>query len=116
MSVMERTGEIGTLMALGITRNKVMKLFLSEGFVIGLVGGLLGTAIGVGLAMLISHIGIPMPPAPGMDHGFTAAIRITDSLVIVGFFVALISAVLASVYPAWKASQLEIVDALRHSK
>jgi putative ABC transport system permease protein len=57
-----------------------------------------------------------MPPAPGMDHGFTAAIRITNSLVIVGFFVALISAVLASVYPAWKASRLEIVDALRHSK
>ena len=116
MSVMERTGEIGTLMALGITRKKIMKLFLSEGFVIGLVGGLLGTAIGVGLAILISYIGIPMPPAPGMDHGFTAAIRITNTLVISGFFVALVSAVLASVYPAWKASRLEIVDALRHSK
>ena len=116
MSVMERTGEIGTLMALGITRKKIMKLFLSEGFVIGLVGGLLGTALGVGLAMLISYIGIPMPPAPGMDHGFTAAIRITNTLVYSGFFVALISAVLASVYPAWKASRLEIVDALRHSK
>ncbi len=116
MSVMERTGEIGTLMAVGITRQKIMKLFLSEGFVLGLVGGLLGTAIGVGLAMLISYIGIPMPPAPGMDHGFTAAIRITNTLVVSGFFVALISAVLASVYPAWKASRLEIVDALRHSK
>ena len=85
-------------------------------FVLGLVGGLVGTAIGVGLALLISHIGIPMPPAPGMDHGFTAAIRITNTLVVSGFFVAVISAMLASVYPAWKASRLEIVDALRHSK
>lgn len=116
MSVMERTGEIGTLMAVGITRRKVMKLFLSEGFVLGLVGGLIGVAIGTSLGALISHVGIPMPPAPGMDHGFTAAIRITNELIISAFFVAVISAILASVYPAWKASQLEIVDALRHSK
>jgi len=65
---------------------------------------------------VISAIGIPMPPAPGMDQGFTAAIRMTWDLLLGGFFVAVVSAVLASLYPAWKASRLEIVDALRRAR
>jgi putative ABC transport system permease protein len=68
------------------------------------------------LAEVISVIGIPMPPAPGMDHGFTAEIRATGSLLFGGFAVAVTSATLASLYPAWKASRLEIVDALRRAR
>lgn len=116
MSVMERTSEIGTLMAIGYRQRKVMQLFVSEGFLIGLAGGLVGVVLGYGLAEVISAIGIPMPPAPGMDQGFTAAIRMTWDLLLGGFFVAVVSAVLASLYPAWKASRLEIVDALRRAR
>ena len=116
MSVMERTSEIGTLMAVGFRRRSVMRLFVSEGLVIGLIGGLGGAALGYVLAQLISAVGIPMPPAPGMDAGFTASILVTWTLVINGFLVAVISAVLASLYPAWKASRLEIVDALRRAR
>ncbi len=116
MSVMERTGEIGTLMAIGYRRRKVMQLFVSEGFMIGLAGGLIGMLLGWVLAEVISVIGIPMPPAPGMDHGFTAEIRATGSLLFGGFAVAVTSATLASLYPAWKASRLEIVDALRRAR
>lgn len=116
MSVMERTGEIGTLMAIGYRRRKVMQLFVSEGFMIGLSGGLVGMTLGWLLAEFISYIGIPMPPAPGMDHGFTAEIRTTGALLVGGFAVAVVSATLASLYPAWKASRLEIVDALRRAR
>ncbi len=116
MSVMERTSEIGTLMALGYRQRKVMQLFVSEGFIIGVAGGLTGVALGYVLAAAISAVGIPMPPAPGMDQGFTAAIRMTPDLLIGGFFIAVVSAVLASLYPAWKASRLEIVDALRRAR
>ena len=116
MSVMERTSEIGTLMAIGYRQRKVMQLFVSEGFLIGIAGGITGVVLGYLLAELISSVGIPMPPAPGMDQGFTAAIRMTGELLIGGFLVAVVSAVLASLYPAWKASRLEIVDALRRAR
>ena len=116
MSVMERTSEIGTMMALGFRGRRIMQLFVSEGFIIGLSGGILGTLIGYGLALLISRIGIPMPPAPGMDEGFVASIRVTWHIALSGFFVAVVSAVLASLYPAWKASKLNIVDALRRAR
>lgn len=116
MSVLERTSEIGTLMAIGYRRRKVMQLFVSEGLMIGIAGGVVGVGLGYLLARIISAIGIPMPPAPGMDQGFTAAIRTTWDLLAGGFLVAVVSAVLASLYPAWKASRLEIVDALRRAR
>jgi len=57
-----------------------------------------------------------MPPAPGMDEGFTAEIRITPELGLTTFLLAFGTTLLASVYPAWKASRMEIVNALRHSR
>lgn len=115
-SVLERTGEIGTLMALGTRRNEVLRLFLVEGALLGGMGALIGVALGFALASVISSIGIPMPPAPGMSRGFTGAIRITAPLVGEGILMALGTTVVASLYPAWKASRLTIVDALRHNR
>lgn len=116
MGVMQRTSEIGTLMAVGLKRRKVLQLFLSEGLVLGLLGAGGGVLIGFALGALISWVGIPMPPAPGMDEGFTAEIRITPELGLTTFLLAFGTTLLASVYPAWKASRMEIVNALRHSR
>lgn len=116
MSVLERTAEIGTLMAIGYRGRKIMQLFVTEGIVIGLMGGIAGTLLGVGGAELISSVGIPMPPAPGMESGFLAHIRVTPQLAMSAFLIAVVSAVIASLYPAWKASRLEIVDALRRAR
>lgn len=116
MSVVERTGEIGTLMAVGFRRRKVMRLFVGEGLLLGVLGGAAGTLVGLILAGLVSLVGIPMPPAPGMSEGFTAAIRVDGDLALAGFLLAVASAVAASLYPAWKASRLEIVDALRRAR
>ena len=104
------------MMAMGFRGRRIMQLFVSEGFIIGLCGGIGGTAIGYSLAILISGIGIPMPPAPGMDEGFVASIRVTWQIALSSFLVAIVSAVLASLYPAWKASKLNIVDALRRAR
>lgn len=114
-SVRERTSEIGTMMAIGFRRREVMQLFVSEGVVLGLVGGALGALLGYLLAYAISAVGIPMPAAPGMDEGFDAEIRVTAELAFNGFLLAVASSILASLYPAWKASRLEIVDALRRA-
>jgi putative ABC transport system permease protein len=116
MSVMERTGEIGTSMALGYSRQAILRLFVSEAALLGLFGGLLGILVGVGLAHLISTIGIPMPPPPGMARGFTGEIHVTWRLTLDALGLAFGTTLLASVYPAWKASRMEIVDALRHSR
>lgn len=72
--------------------------------------------IGVALAQLISAVGIPMPPPPGMKRGYNGEIMLTWSLVAGTWLLAVASTVLASFYPAWKASRLVIVDALRHGR
>ncbi len=115
MSVVERTGEIGTLMALGLKRRNILQLFVSEGVLLAIIGGSLGLALGIALAHLISSVGIPMPPPPGMAVGFTGEILVTWRLAVVAVATAVVATTLASVYPSWKASRLEIVDALRHN-
>ncbi len=116
MSVMERTGEIGTVMALGTRRKQLLGLFLTEGLLLGIIGAVVGLIIGFGLAKVISAIGIPMPPPPGMSHGLIGQIRVTPALAIESVLLAVATTLIASVYPAWKASRLVIVDALRHNR
>ena len=115
MNVMERTGEVGTLLAIGLKRKKILQMFATEGALLGLVGGLSGIAFGYVLAELISSFGIPMPPPPGMDRGYTGEIRVTAGLLISAFLIASITTLLAGLYPAWKASRQQIVNALRHN-
>ncbi|MHB9101387.1 MAG: ABC transporter permease [Sulfuricella sp.] len=115
MNVLERTGEIGTLLAIGFRRKKILHLFAIEGLLLGLAGASLGLVAGYGLAELISAIGIPMPPPPGMTEGYTGKIRITLNVVMNAFLIAFITTALAGLYPAWKASRLQIINALRHN-
>lgn len=115
-SVLERTGEIGTLLATGTRRRSVMKLFLLEGLVLGIVGGAAGLAIGLSLARAISAVGIPMPPPPGSNRGYVAGILVTGPLAARAFLVSVVTALAASLHPAWRASRLAIVDALRHNR
>lgn len=116
MSVLERTSEIGTAMAIGVKRRGILQQFISEGLLIGVVGGVGGIALGLLLGQLISAIGIPMPPPPGMAHGFTGQIAITPALAFDALVLAIGTTLLASVFPAWKASRMIIVDALRHQR
>jgi putative ABC transport system permease protein len=113
MSVLERTMEIGTSLAIGVRSAEIMQLFLVEGALIGLAGGMIGVSVGYGLAELISAIGIPMPPPPGMARGYTGQILVSSSLAIDALLLALTTTLVASVMPAWKASRMNIVDALR---
>ena len=116
MSVLERTREIGTLLALGNRRREVLGLYVAEGLWLGVIGGLAGVLIGVALAQIISSVGIPMPPPPGMKRGYSGEIMLTGSLIVGVLLLAVVSTLLASLYPAWKASRMVIVDALRHGR
>lgn len=116
MAVLERTGEIGTIMALGVRRRGVLQMFLAEGSVIGIVGAGLGLLTGYVLAAIISHVGIPMPPPPGMADAYTAKIMVTPALAMESFGLAALTTLLASAYPAWKAARMVVVDALRTNR
>lgn len=116
MSVMERTREIGTVMALGLRSSRVLRLFLIEGAMLGVIAGIIGVSLAFALAEIISAVGIPMPPAPGMSRGFTARIMVTPGIAFDAFLLAVGTTLIASVYPAWRASRMNIVDALRHNR
>ncbi len=116
MTVLERTGEIGTALALGVRRSRIWRQFFLEGALVGLIGGAAGIVAGAVLAEVVSRIGIPMPPPPGMDHGYTAGIALSPALFADAFRVAAGPALLAAVYPAWSASRRPIVDSLRHNR
>jgi putative ABC transport system permease protein len=114
MAIFERTREIGTVMALGTRRRGVVSMFVLEGIALGALGGLLGVVLGVVFAKLISALGIQLPPPPGSTRGFTVQIFVVPAVLIQAFRLSLITSALASLYPAWRAARLDVVEALRH--
>ena len=116
MSVLERTTEIGTSLAIGLRRSTLMRMFIAEGAMIGVAGGVLGVILAFVLAQAISAVGIPMPPPPGMARGFLGEILIVPQLVVDALVLAIVTTFAASILPAWKASRMVIVDALRQNQ
>jgi len=114
MAIFERTREIGTVMALGTRRRGVVSMFVLEGIALGAVGGIVGVVLGVALAKIISAIGIQLPPPPGSTRGFVVQILIVPEVLAQAFRLSIITATLASLYPAWRAARLDVVEALRH--
>lgn len=114
MSILERTREIGTLMAIGTTRGRVWRMFLLEGFMIGLLGGLLGLAGGAALGWLINRGNVMLPPPPGYTVGYRLQIMTQSATLVAAFTMAVVTATISSVLPALKASRMKIVDALGH--
>ena len=112
MNVFDRTKEIGTLKALGFKNIKILKLFVMEGFSWGVLGAGIGIIIGILLCEIISIIGIPMPPPPGMDKSFVAELIWNREILVGVSRVTILSTLLASFWPAWEASRKKIVVAL----
>ncbi len=116
MTIMERTGEIGTSLALGVPRSRVLRRFMIQGAMLGTFGGLAGIALGMAFAHAINAVGIPMPAPPGSAHGYIGGVLLTPRLVLESFALAVVTSTIASIYPAFKASRMPIVDALRHNR
>jgi len=115
MSVTERTGEFGTLRALGNRGRQVIGIVVLENLLLGVIGALAGAFAGVMLAAAISAIGIPMPPPPNSNLGYVARIRVVPSIVGASIVVGVVATVLAALLPAWRASRIPVVDALRQN-
>lgn len=114
MSIFERTREIGTLMAIGVTRGRVWRMFFLEGLMTGILGGILGVAAGALLATLINSGNVMLPPPPGYTVGYKLSILLQPPVLATAFLISVITATLSSILPALKASRLKVVDALGH--
>ncbi|MBI2278431.1 MAG: ABC transporter permease [Dechloromonas sp.] len=114
MTLFERTREFGTMLALGNRTTTVFRLIMAESLCLGLLGAGLGMAAGCISAIGISAIGIPMPPPPNANLGYTALIRIVPATVLTAGVIGFVAAILATILPARRAARLDIVDALRH--
>lgn len=101
VSVTERTREIGLRMAVGARSVDILKQFLIESVVMCLVGGIIGILTGHGVSLFIeAHLHWPIESSPG---AVIAAFAVSASIGMVFGF-----------YPAWKASQLDPIEALRY--
>jgi len=113
MTLFERTREFGTLLALGDKPKDVFRLIMTESALLGLFGSTIGVLVGCAAAMLISAIGIPMPPPPNANIGYTAFIRLVPVEIALAGLIGFVATCLAAVLPARRASRLNVVDALR---
>ena len=114
MAVFERTGEIGALRAIGARRSTLVAMFLTEGVGVGLLGAGLGVAASWLIAGAVEMAGgIPMPPPPGMSQGFQAYFNLTGGVLLDAFAVTVAATLVSSVYPAFAASRIRIVEALQ---
>jgi putative ABC transport system permease protein len=115
MVVYERTGEFGTLLALGMKRRQIFRLVLLENTLLGLLGSGLGVVAGIALAEALSAIGLPMPPPPGSNTAYTAIIRVVPWILGAAALTGAAAAALAALLPGRRAARLAVVDALRHN-
>ena len=105
MSVYERTREIGVLRALGWSQSRVMWMIMAEAVSVCLAGGALGVGIGYGLLSVVSRDAIMMGANPS---------TISAESLRQAFLVVLVMGLVAGLYPAWRASRLQPVEALRY--
>lgn len=101
VSVTERIREIGIRKAIGAQPEEIMVLFLIEAVTLSLIGGVAGIISGGGMALLI-----------GKAIGWT--ISISGAAVLVAFLFSMAVGLFFGVYPAFKASRLNPIEALRH--
>jgi putative ABC transport system permease protein len=112
MAIYERIREIGTIAAIGTVPSKILSLYVTEGLLLGVMGAASGTALGAVIVFILNLVKIGfafgrqddllLAPTLGVSE------LVTVSLLVIGV------AVVASLQPAWKASRMEPIDALRH--
>ncbi len=112
MSVMERTRLIGILKSIGTRNSEIMKLFLTESGIIGLMGGLLGIFLGFIVVGIISSVGFNIMGIGRMGTNTSVAI-VTPELILFALLFSTIIGIASGLIPARNAANLQVVEAMR---
>jgi lipoprotein-releasing system permease protein len=121
MVVMEKTKDIAILKSMGASSKSILKIFTIEGGVIGVVGTILGTILGLGAAFNLEKITNLVERLFGFKI-LSSDVYYIDKLpsqvnpldVILIVLTAVLISLLATLYPAWRASKLDPAEALRY--
>jgi putative ABC transport system permease protein len=108
-SVLEKTKEIGTMKAIGAKNRDILMIFVINSAMVGFVGGVLGVILGSLLSLLFPLMGITL--ARGTSVG---GISFSPTLIVSGIALAILVGVISGAVPAYRASKLKPVDALRY--
>ena len=103
VSVVQRTREIGILRATGATQSQILRVFLFQGAIFGLIGSAIGSSASYGLVWIFNNFG------PGLFY-----IPVPIELVFLALLLATLTGVLAAAVPARRAAALDPVEAIRH--
>jgi ABC-type antimicrobial peptide transport system permease subunit len=130
ITVLERTREIGVMKAIGFKNRDILLLYIAESSLIGIIGGLIGIVIGIIGANILpqilsySFLRTPQPRGPGPSPGgpgfggqqvnlsYTPVIPL--DMVVIAYAIAILVSMVAGFYPAWRASRMDPVRALRY--
>ncbi len=105
-SVLERTKDIGIMKAIGARNSDILQIFLMESGLIGLVGGVLGIALGTAGALLLGSF--------SRQAGFVLLVEIEPGVLLFGLLFALALGIISGILPAYQASKMKPVEALRY--
>ncbi|HEY4688977.1 MAG TPA: FtsX-like permease family protein [Anaerolineae bacterium] len=107
MNVLERQREIGALRSIGMTRAQVMRMILAEAGAMGTAGAVFG----IGFGILLTNVLVD-----GMRQmsGYRLMLEMPLSAILTGIAIAFLVSQVAALYPAWRASQVNIVEAIKH--
>jgi putative ABC transport system permease protein len=108
-SVLEKTKEIGTMKAIGAKNRDILMIFILNSALVGLVGGILGVILGSCLSLLFPMLGITLARGTSV-----AGISFSPLLAFYGVTLAIFVGVISGAVPAYRASKLKPVDALRY--
>jgi len=107
MSVMERTREIGMLRTMGMTRFQIVKMIESEAGLLGIIGGALGLLLGILLTWILLQ-------AMGAMSGYQLEFMMPVKAIWMSILVSLVTAFLAALFPAVKASRTPMLSAIHY--
>jgi putative ABC transport system permease protein len=105
-SVNQRMGEIGVLMSLGADNSHLYKMFLSEAVILGLIGGVIGSTIGIASSLLMGPLLINTP---------ISLLELPHFVIPFAISLSVVASVGANLYPTWRASKIDPVKALKAS-
>ncbi|HIC90456.1 MAG TPA: lipoprotein-releasing ABC transporter permease subunit [Syntrophaceae bacterium] len=115
MMVTEKTGDIAILKSMGATERCIMKIFVFQGFIIGVMGTLLGLVCGVGLCEIQKRHPLPFTQLPSDVYYITTLpVKVDGTDITIIVLSAIIISLLATLYPSWQASRLDPAEALRY--